>query len=79
MKCFAIVLGIVFVISLFIPFALCDSNPAEQSPNYDNPWTKHGRETATKVVEIENHKYILYDGCYSGGIIHAESCHCKKK
>lgn len=29
------------------------------------------------IIEIEGHKYVIYD-CYNqGGIIHAESCPCK--
>lgn len=31
------------------------------------------------IVEVEGHKYVIYDGCYQGGIVHAESCPCKKK
>lgn len=29
------------------------------------------------LVEIEGHQYIIYDGLYKGGIIHAEHCPCK--
>lgn len=31
------------------------------------------------IVEIEEHKYVIYDGYYQGGIVHAESCWCKDK
>ena len=36
---------------------------------------------STKVysIEIEGHQYIIFDGAYKGGIIHSESCECKKK
>ena len=54
----------------------CDSY--EESPDKDIAWTFHGGDVVTKVVEIEGHKYIIMDGYYSGGIIHAESCGCKK-
>lgn len=30
------------------------------------------------TVEIEKHKYVIYDGYYQGGIVHAESCPCKE-
>lgn len=30
------------------------------------------------VVTIEGHKYIIYDAYHAGGIVHAESCKCKK-
>ena len=50
----------------------------EDSPDKDKTWISHGNEVTTKVVEIEGHEYIIMDGFYSGGIIHAESCRCKK-
>lgn len=31
------------------------------------------------TVEIEGHKYVIYDGYYQGGIVHAESCQCKER
>lgn len=31
------------------------------------------------IVEVEGHKYVIYDGYNQGGIVHAESCPCKKK
>lgn len=50
----------------------------EAAPDKDNSWIQHGNEVTTKVVTIEGHKYIIMDGFHSGGIIHAESCGCKK-
>lgn len=44
----------------------------------DKTWTSHGRDLETRVVEIKGHEYILMDGYQCGGIIHAESCSCKK-
>lgn len=29
-------------------------------------------------IEIEGHKYIVFDGYHEGSIIHAEHCPCKK-
>ena len=29
------------------------------------------------LIEIEGHKYIIFDGIRKGGIIHAEHCPCK--
>lgn len=49
----------------------------EDAPDKDRAWTSHGNEAATKVVEIEGHKYIIMDGFRCGCIIHAESCSCK--
>ena len=31
------------------------------------------------TVEVEGHKYIIYDGYNQGGIVHAESCPCKER
>ena len=50
----------------------------EDASDKDNTWIVHSSDVKTKVVEIEGHKYIIMDGFYSGGIIHAESCRCKK-
>ena len=50
----------------------------EDAPDKDSTWISHGNCTATKVVEIEGHKYVIMIGFKSGGIIHAESCGCKK-
>lgn len=30
-------------------------------------------------IEIEGHVYIIFDGHRKGGIIHSESCPCKKE
>ena len=30
------------------------------------------------VVNVKGHDYVIYDGCYKGGIVHAESCPCKQ-
>ena len=61
-------------------FALAgySSTSFKNSPDKYKSWISHDNEVVTKVVEIEGHKYIIMDGYYSGGIIHAESCGCKK-
>lgn len=42
--------------------------------------TKHvGAGDEIYTVEIEGHKYVIYDGYYNGGITHAESCQCKER
>lgn len=35
--------------------------------------------TEVYSIEIEGHQYIIFDGAYKGGIIHSESCPCKKE
>lgn len=54
------------------------STSYEDALDKDNTWILHGNDVATKVVEIEGHKYIIMDGFKCGSIIHAESCGCKK-
>lgn len=55
----------------------CDK--VENDTNIDKVWTYHGNCCKTKVVNIDNHKYIIMDGNYSGNIIHAASCQCMNK
>lgn len=50
----------------------------ENDKDIDKAWIDHGVGCCTKVIEVEGHKYIIMDGSYSGCIIHAESCPCKK-
>lgn len=59
----------------------CDvppSSPSFENVRDDNTWMPQARCVKTKVVEIEGHKYIIMAGLNCGGIIHAESCRCKK-
>lgn len=58
----------------------CGAPSSENVSNKDkdNMWNSHGQCTSTKVVKIEGHKYVIMIGYKSGGIIHAESCDCKK-
>jgi hypothetical protein len=50
----------------------------EDASDRDKAWMSHGNYTSTKVVKIEDHKYIIMVGFKAGNIIHAESCRCKK-
>jgi hypothetical protein len=71
---------LMFIAMISFGFMLvgCSASSYEDAPDKDNAWMLHGIDIATKVVEIEGHKYIIMDGYYSGTIIHAESCGCKK-
>lgn len=45
------------------------------------PDVANHRKTFTstvRTVEIEGHKYIIFEGAYKGNIIHSESCPCKE-
>lgn len=59
--------------------ALVGCDRVENDRDIDNAWTFHGLDSYTKTVEIEGHKYIILDGYYAGGIIHAASCQCMNK
>ena len=52
----------------------CD--PVEKSADIDKSWTDHGSACWTKVVTIENHKYVILYGIRLGSIVHAASCEC---
>ena len=74
-------LMLIAMIGLSTMFVGCDDYTTHSSENVHgkcNIWMSQGRCVATKVVEIEGHKYIMMDGSGSGNIIHAESCSCKK-
>jgi hypothetical protein len=72
-------LMLIAMISLSTILVGCGDPPSSENVHdKDNTWMPHGRCVRTKVVEIEDHKYIMMDGYHSGGIIHAESCGCKK-
>ena len=66
------------IIAVAAACALTGCIKTVDSKEADEAWTNHGDFSWTKVVEIEGHKYILMDGVYSGTIIHAESCPCRK-
>lgn len=51
-------------------------NPVEDSADIDKSWTHHGYACTTKVVTIENHKYVILHGARLGNIVHAASCEC---
>lgn len=42
--------------------------------------TKHIEtiDYTVRTVEVEGHKYIIFEGTYKGNIIHSESCPCKE-
>lgn len=69
---------LIIAVIAFTVLAGCRPN-IEKDKNYKDSWTDHGLSVTTKVVEIDGHKYILLDGYRAGGIIHAESCRCKRE
>lgn len=59
--------------------ALVGCTRVENDKDIDRAWTCHGNDCYTKAVDVDGHTYIIMDGFYSGGIIHAASCWCMKK
>ena len=49
----------------------CDEPPGAKRHIDTFSYTVH-------TVEIEGHKYIIFEGTNKGNIIHSESCPCKK-
>lgn len=73
------ILMIIAIVGLGSILVGCDNPSNENVSDKDNMWLPHGRFAATKVVEIEDHKYIILDSSSGASIIHAESCRCKKQ
>lgn len=77
-------------ILIFFVIILClgCSNVYKEKTNVDKEIYNTDSVTAVKsinldgvnevyLVEFEGHQYIIYNGLYKGGIIHAEHCPCK--
>lgn len=70
--------GVLAVIASALCLAGCsvkdDPPPAPPEERY----FKKSASTFIYSIEIEGHEYIIFDGFRKGGIIHSESCPCKK-
>lgn len=71
---------------IVIIFALClagcgmNDDSAYVQPNMSNErYFKQSSSAIIYSISIEGHEYIVFDGAYKGGIIHSESCPCKKR
>ena len=67
------------IIAIIIAALVSGCNKKNDAPDIDDPWTKHGHYSETKVIEIESHRYILLTNDRGVDIIHAESCPCHSK
>lgn len=43
---------------------------------YKKPEVRYGASEVF-IVNVKGHDYVIFDGSYKGGIVHAESCSCK--
>ena len=66
-----------FIILVFVALSISLLGCMETYEEQSSEWNEEGEDTATKVVNIENHKYVIVRAPYSVGIVHAESCGCK--
>lgn len=46
---------------------------------YDKAPVRRNGTNCLFIETIEGHDYVVYDGYNKGGIVHAESCSCKRK
>lgn len=69
--------------ALIIASALCLAGCEEHTASEQSqPNVKYFMKTFSTFIYsicIEGHDYIVFDGCRKGGIIHSESCPCKKE
>ena len=71
--------------TLTVASALClagcgvdvESTSTPSTPSKER-YFKKSASTFIYSIEIEGHEYIIFDGAYKGGIVHSESCPCKK-
>lgn len=68
--------------ALVIASALClagcegDVDLASAPPR--EKYFKKSASTLIYSIEIEGHEYIIFEGFHKGGIVHSESCPCRK-
>ena len=69
--------------ALIIASALCLSGCEEHtdsaSTQPNRKVFKNSFDACIYSLEIEGHEYIIFNGYRKGGIIHSESCPCKKE
>lgn len=56
----------------------CGVNDNSTSAPSRERYFKKSASTFIYSIEIEGHEYIVFDGFRKGGIVHSESCTCKK-
>ena len=64
---------IMLILCILILIVGCD----EQKENKENCVTTSSLDEIYTVA-CDGHKYVIYNGINKGGIVHAESCECKK-
>lgn len=57
----------------------CEEHADYESAQSTERYFKKTFTTMIYSIEIEGHKYIVFNGSQKGGIIHSESCPCIKE
>lgn len=63
--------------ALYLAGCGVDANSTSTSTPSTERYFKKSMSTFIYSIEIEGHKYIIFDGVRKGGIIHSESCPCR--
>lgn len=68
------------IICAALAFAGCEGGNGLNETNQETDRNYYVKTFSTQVysIVIEGHQYIIFDGCKKGGIVHSESCPCKK-
>lgn len=66
------------VIASALCLAGCEVNVDSASTPPREKYFKKSASTFIYSIEIEGHEYIIFDGIRKGGIVHSESCPCRK-
>ena len=73
------------ILLLFVIWAICSCTSTdaeikalqEKVDSVEISRTNDRIYSSIKEVEVKGHVYLIFDGYYSGNIIHAEHCPCK--
>lgn len=71
-------IGYTLAIASALCLAGCGVNDDSASDPSKEKYFKQSASTCIYAIEIEGHEYIVFDGFRKGGIVHSESCTCKK-
>ena len=71
--------ALVITLALCLCLAGCEEH-ADTAPEQSKvKFFKKNFTTFIYSIEIEGHDYIIFDSYQKGGIIHSESCPCRKE
>lgn len=71
-------IGYTLAIASALCLAGCGVKDDSASATPRERYFKKSASTVIYSIEIEGHEYIIFEGLRKGGIIHSESCPCRK-